>query len=217
MVRIMNGLIGKKLGMTQVFDQETGAQVPVTVLQAGPCAVVQVKADETDGYSSIQLGFEDQKEHRVSKPMQGHYAKNKVSPKKVLREFRVADTNDIEVGQEVNVALFEDATHVDVTATSKGRGFQGVVKRYNFGGGRKTHGSHMHRSPGSIGQCVSPARIVKGKKMPGQMGNVQVTTQNLKIQAIREEDGVLLVRGAVPGPTGGILTIRKALKKPLKA
>ena len=213
----MNGLIGKKLGMTRVFDSETGAQIPVTVLQAGPCAVVQVKSDETDGYDSVQLGFLDKKEHRVPKPMQGHFAKNEITPKKVLREFRLAEKAAIEVGQEVDVKLFEDATHVDVTATSKGRGFQGVVKRYNFGGGRKTHGSHMHRTTGSIGQCVSPARVMKGKKMPGQMGNVQVTTQNLKIQAIREEDGVLLVRGAVPGPTGGILTIRKALKKPLKA
>ena len=215
----MNGLIGKKVGMTQVFE-ESGARVPVTVIELGPCRVLQVKTPEKDGYSAAQIGFGDKitkkgkpKAVREPQPMQGHLKKSGAPPQKVIKEFRLEEGDEINVGDTLTADVFEGVEFVDVTATSKGRGFQGVVKRHNFRGGRKTHGGHMHRRGGSIGQCVSPARVMKGRKMPGHMGHKTITTQNLKVVAIRPEENVLLVRGAVPGPNGGSVCVRKALKK----
>ena len=208
----MTGLIGYKRGMTQVFD-DNGDQIPVTVIEVGPCAVVQRKSEETDGYSAVQLGFEEQKEHRLSKGERGHFAKAEVTPKRVLREFRVAGEDELAVGDTVTSEIFADVKFVDITGVTKGRGFQGVVKRYDFRGGRKTHGGKMHRRGGSIGQATSPARVMKNRKMPGHMGSVNRTTQNIKVVAVRPEDNVILVRGAVPGPNGGLVTVQKALKK----
>ena len=209
----MKGLIGKKVGMTQVFDED-GRVTPVTVIEAGPCVVVQQKTEDNDGYSAVQLGFEDQKESRLTKAEAGHYAKAGVTAKKEIREFRVRATEEApEMGAEVNASVFEGVTFVDITANSKGRGFQGVVKRYNFAGGRASHGGGWLRRPGSIGMCTSPARVMKNKKMPGQMGAKRVTTQNLKIVQVRPEENLIFVRGSVPGPNGGIVVVREALKK----
>lgn len=213
----MQAIIGTKVGMTQVFD-ESGRQIPVTVLQVGPCPVVQRKTVETDGYSAVQLGFLDQKPQRLDKARRGHYAKSEVAPKRHLREIRIPDDEELEVGATVQADVFEGVGYVDVTGTSKGRGFQGVVKRYNMGGGRASHGGKSTlRSPGSIGMCEEPARVFKGKKMPGQMGNKTITVQNLKLVAVRSEDNAILVEGAVPGPNGGVILVRKALKKAAKS
>ncbi len=212
----MNEIIGKKVGMTQVFD-EKGRQFNVTVLEVGPCSVVQVKTIEKDGYSAVQLGFGPQKKQRLNKPALGHLEKAGVEPLRVLREVEVGEGEEVKAGDQVTAALFEGVEYVDVTGTSKGRGFQGVVKRYNFGGGRATHGSGTHRGPGSIGMKVSPARVFKGKKMPGHMGSDRVTTQNLRVVQVRPDDNVILVEGAVPGPAGGLVMVRKAIKKAAKA
>lgn len=211
----MNGLIGKKLGMTQVFDEVLGRQVPVTAIELGPCAVVQRKTAEADGYDAVQIGFADQKEHRVRKPRAGHFKKAGVAPKRHLREFRLeAGDDELSVGDALTAAVvFEGVSHVDIIGTTKGRGFQGVVKRYNMGGGRASHGADNHRRVGSIGQCISPARVIKGRKMPGQMGNTRITTQNIKVQGLLAEDHILLVRGAVPGPEGAVVIVHKSLKK----
>ena len=208
----MKGLIGKKLGMTSVYD-ESGAAVPVTVIEAGPCVVVQQKNNEKEGYSAIQLGFEDQKEQRLSKPKVGHFKKAGVDAKRVLREIRVDESAEVAVGDVINAGAFEEVNYVDIIATGKGRGFQGVVKRYNFGGGRASHGGGWTRRPGSIGMCEFPARVFKGKKMPGQMGDKRVTTQNLKVIQVRPEENLILVKGSVPGANGGIVVIKEALKK----
>lgn len=212
----MNEIIGKKVGMTQVFD-EKGRQSNVTVLEVGPCTVVQVKTIEKDGYAAAQLGFGPQKKQRLNKPALGHLDKAGVEPLRVLREVEVAADEEVKAGDQVTAALFEGVEYVDVTGTTKGRGFQGVVKRYNFGGGRATHGSGTHRGPGSIGMKVSPARVFKGKKMPGHMGSDRVTTQNLRVVQVRPDDNVILVEGAVPGPAGGLVMVRKAIKKAAKA
>lgn len=214
----MDTLIGKKLGMTQVFDDE-GRQIPVTVLAVGPCTVVQRKTVERDGYEAAQLGFDPQKESRVTRPLRGHFMKAGAAPCRVLGEVRLDPATDegVQSGTEIGVTLFEDVAFVDVTATSKGRGFQGVVKRHGMGGGRASHGGGNLRGPGSIGMCEWPARVLKGKKLPGHMGNRRVTVQNLKVVAVRGEDHALLVRGAVPGPTGGVVVVRKAIKKAAKA
>ena len=208
----MEGIIGKKIGMTQVFD-ESGRQVPVTILEVGPCVVVQRKTSKTDGYSAVQLGFSDQKKQRLSKASVGRFDKAEVAPKKILREIRIDDEAETKAGDELTAAMFEGISFVDVIANTKGRGYQGVVKRHNFGGGRASHGSHMHRRPGSIGQCVSPARVIKNRKMPGQFGNTRVTVQNLKVVAVRPDDNVILLKGAVPGPNGGTVLVKQALKK----
>jgi large subunit ribosomal protein L3 len=214
----MQGLIGKKLGMTQVFDEQ-GHQVPVTVLSVGPCVVVQRKSTETDGYEAVQLGFMDQKEHRVTKPQQGHFKKNGVSAKKILREVRLEEGDEVKVGDTLKAGdvFTEGVTHVDVIGVTKGRGFQGVMRRHNMHGGRASHGAMSHRRIGAIGQCATPSRVFKNKKMPGQMGHTQVTAQNLKVVEVRGDDDMILVRGSVPGPTGSIVFVRKALKKPAKA
>lgn len=208
----MKGLIGKKLGMTSVYD-ENGAAVPVTVIEAGPCVVVQQKNNDKEGYSAVQLGFEDQKEQRVNKPTQGHFKKAGVSAKRVLREIHVDESEEIAVGDVINAGAFEEVNYVDIVATGKGRGFQGVVKRYNFGGGRASHGGGWVRRTGSIGMCEFPGRVFKGKKMPGQMGDKRVTTQNLKVIQVRPDENLILVKGSVPGATGGIVVIKEALKR----
>jgi len=208
----MNGIIGRKIGMTQVFDA-SGAQRNVTVIEAGPCSVVQRKTTDRDGYEAVQLGFDDQKPQRITKPLAGHFKKAGVDPKRLLREFEVEASSEAKAGDVITVSIFDGVGYVDVIATTKGRGFQGVMRRFGFGGGRATHGSGFHRRPGSIGMKEDPARVFKGKKMPGQMGNTQVTTQNLKVVQVRGEDNAILVEGAVPGPMGGWVIVRKAIKK----
>ena len=208
----MKGLIGKKLGMTSVYD-ESGAAVPVTVIEAGPCVVVQQKNNEKEGYAAVQLGFEDQKEQRLNKPAMGHFKKAGVSAKRILRELRVEGSAEVAIGDVIGADAFEGVNYVDIVATGKGRGCQGVVKRYGFGGGRASHGGGWTRRPGSIGMCEFPGRVFKGKKMPGQMGDKRVTTQNLRIVQIRPEENLILVKGSIPGAIGGIVVIKEALKK----
>jgi len=205
------GLIGKKVGMTQLFD-ENGKVVPVTVIEAGPCPVVQRKTAASDGYEAIQIGFWPQlKAKRVTRPMRGHFEKVKVAPQKHLREFRLesAAPASYTVGQVLTVALFEVGEKVRVTGTSKGKGFQGGVKRWGFRGGPETHGSMFHRAPGSIGASSFPSRVFKGHHMPGRMGGALTTVKGLKVVKIIPEQNLLLVRGAVQGPAGGLLTILK--------
>ena len=205
------GLIGKKVGMTQLFD-ENGKVVPVTVIEAGPCPVVQRKTAASDGYEAIQIGFWPQlKAKRVTRPMRGHFEKVKVAPQKRLREFRLesAAPPSYTVGQVLTVALFEVGEKVRVTGTSKGKGFQGGVKRWGYLGGPETHGSMFHRAPGSIGASSFPSRVFKGHHMPGRMGGALTTVKALKVVKVIPEQNLLLVRGAVPGPAGGLLTILK--------
>ncbi len=208
----MKSLIGKKLGMTQIFDDE-GRRVPVTVIEAGPCSVIQRKTTENDGYEAIQLGFGAQKESRVSKPRVGQFKKAGVETMRELREVRVDASDETKAGDTLTAALFEDINFVDVSGTTKGKGFQGVVKRHGFSGGRASHGSHMHRRTGSIGMCTLPGRVFKGKRMPGHMGSVNVTTQNMKVVQVRADENLILLKGAVPGANGSTLVLREALKK----
>lgn len=209
----MKSLIGKKLGMTQIFDDE-GCQVPVTVIEAGPCSVVQRKTAETDGYEAVQIGFSEQKEHRVSKPLLGHFKKAGVAPMRELAEVIVGADDEAKAGDTLTAGLFEETTYVDVIGKTKGKGFQGVVKRHGFAGGRASHGGKSTlRTPGSIGQCEFPARVFKGKKMAGQMGNTNITVQNLKVVQVRSEENLILVKGAVPGANGSTVVLREALKK----
>ena len=208
----MFGIIGRKIGMSSYYD-DTGSVIPITIIKAGPCDIVQIKDIDKDGYSAIQLGFEDQKEHRVSSPSLGHFKSANIQAKKVLREFKVDSTKENKIGDKVDVSIFNDVLFVDVVSTGKGRGFQGVVKRYDFGGGRASHGGGWLRRPGSIGMCTSPARVFKGKKMPGHMGNKRVTTQSLKVVSVRHEENLIFVKGSIPGANGSILLINKALKK----
>lgn len=208
----MKGLIGKKLGMTSIYDDK-GAAVPVTVLEVGPCVVVQRKEEDRDGYSAVQLGYAEQKEQRVNKAAKGHFNKAGVATQRILREFRVDADAEVAVGDVLNASAFEEVNYVDVVATGKGRGFQGVVKRYDFGGGRASHGGGWLRRPGSIGMCEFPGRVFKGKKMPGHMGDKRVTTQNLQVMQVRADENIILVKGSVPGANGGIITVKEALKK----
>ena len=206
------GLIGRKVGMTQVFTDD-GNRIPVTVIKLGPCTVV-TKRDE-EGSGAIQLGFEDAKPSRVTKPLRGHFAKNGVTPKRVLREFKVSDPASYEVGQDISVDQFVVGTFVDVTGRSVGKGFAGVMKRHGFKGGRASHGAHkVHRSGGSIGQCQDPGRVFKNKKMAGHMGDENITVQNVMVAAVDEERGLLLVKGSIPGSKGGVVIVRDAVKKP---
>jgi len=209
---MMNGILGRKLGMTQIFD-DAGRRVAVTVIAAGPCLVVQRKTKAEDGYDAVKLGFEQQKESRLSKSAVGEYKKAGVEGQRLMREFPCGADEDLAPGARVTVSQFEGVTHVDVAGTSKGRGFAGVVKRYNMAGGPMTHGGHSKRRVGSIGQCSFPARVIKGQKMPGHMGNVRVTQQNLKLLAVRADENLLLVQGAIPGPNGGLVLVSRALKK----
>ncbi|MBI4777406.1 50S ribosomal protein L3 [Candidatus Desantisbacteria bacterium] len=204
------GLLGRKIGMTQVFDAERRA-IPVTVIKAGPCVVIQKKTKNIDGYDSIQVGFEDKPERLVSKPMMGHFKTKNISPKRNLREFRILG-EEYNVGDVLSVNLFKTGQFVNVIGTSKGKGFAGVIKRHGFSGGKDTHGSMFHRAPGSIGQSSQPSRTLKGTKLPGRMGNEQNTIKNLKVVMVDAEQGILLVKGAVPGPKGVLLTIKSSVK-----
>lgn len=204
-------ILGKKLGMTQVFTEE-GQLVPVTVVEAGPCVVAQKKIDENEGYSAVQLGFGDVKERRVNKPTKGHFDKAGVTYKKYLREFRLENSNEYEVGQEVKVDIFEAGDKVDVRGISKGKGFQGVIKRWNAHRGPMTHGSKYHRSAGSMGGASSPSRVFKGKKLPGHMGHVPATIQNLEVVKVDTENNLLLIKGALPGSKGTLLSIKDSIK-----
>ncbi len=209
----MNGLIGQKLGMTRIFD-ESGNHVPVTVLRAGPCVVLQVKDERRDGYRAVQLGYLEDglKPERLNRPTRGHLSKAAAPPVRVIREFAVEEGEELAPGERVTVAIFADARRVDVTGTSKGRGFQGVVKRHGFGGGKATHGSMFHRAPGSIGQAAWPSRVFKGKRLPGQMGARRVTTEGLEIVKVDADNHLLLVKGSVPGARNGYVFIRKAVR-----
>ena len=204
-------IIGKKVGMTQIFN-EKGVVVPVTVIEAGPCVVAQVKTLENDGYNAIQLGYGEVKERRINRPEKGHFTKVNITPKKHLREFRVENVADVTVGTEVKVDVFADGDKIDVQGTSKGKGFQGVIKRHGQSRGPMGHGSMYHRRPGSMGSTSTPGRVFKGKKLPGHMGVQTVTIQNLDIVRVDLDKNVLLVKGSVPGPKGAILKIRKTVK-----
>ncbi len=202
-------ILGRKLGMTQVWSEDDKL-VPVTVIEAGPCVVTQVKTDKTDGYSAVQIGFGDVAERRVNKPMAGHFEKAGVEPKRHLVEVRTDSADEYKPGDEITVEAFTDAKSVHVTGVSKGKGFAGVMKRHNFRGGPGGHGSHAHREPGSVGQCATPSRVFKGKRLPGHMGSETVTVRNLDVVRIDAEQNLLLVKGAVPGAKGALLTIRMA-------
>lgn len=211
--RIVKGILGTKLGMTQLWD-ENNQIVPVTVIQAGPCVVTQVRTPEVDGYNAVQLGFGQIKAKQVTKPAAGHFAKADVTPRKHLVELRTADASEYTLGQELTAELFESGQIVDITGTSKGKGTAGVMKRHGFGGLKASHGVHRkHRAPGSIGGCATPGRVFKGLRMAGRMGNDKVTVQNLRIHAVDAERGLLLVRGAIPGNNGSLVVVRTAAKK----
>jgi large subunit ribosomal protein L3 len=206
------GILGKKLGMTQVWDADNRV-VPVTVIKAGPCRVVQIKTPERDGYSALQLAFGEVKQSRVNKPDLGHFAAAGVEPGKHLAEMRVDDTSAYSVGQVIQADVFAAGEIVDVTGISKGKGFAGGMQRHNFKGQKATHGNHKkHRAPGSIGACATPARVFKGTRMAGQLGHKRITTLNLEVVEGDAERGLLLVRGAIPGPAGGLVFVRSAVK-----
>ena len=209
---MIQGILGKKLGMTQVFVSD-GRRVPVTVVEAGPCTVLQKKTESTDGYNALQIGFSAKKTHRATKPEMGHFKKADQGAFTFLRELGAENVDDYQVGDQITCgAVFKPGDVIDVTGTSKGKGFQGVVKRWGFSGGRATHGSKFHRAPGSIGMSAWPARVLKGKKMPGQMGNARVTQQGLEIVEVRPEQNLVLIKGAVPGPNHGLVMLRKTFK-----
>ncbi|PWB64459.1 MAG: 50S ribosomal protein L3 [Deltaproteobacteria bacterium] len=206
------GILGKKLGMTQVFDAE-GKVIPVTVIEAGPCTVVQRKTVQSDGYDAVQIGFVPKKAHRVGKPMIGHFRKAGKGAFGALKEMRIASGSPLDAGQEIQVDIFKEGDVVDVTGHTKGRGFAGVIKRWNFKGGRATHGSMFHRAPGSIGASAYPSRVIKNMKMAGHYGNEKVTILNLQVVGVRPEQNLLLVRGAVPGARNSLVFVRHAVKK----
>ncbi len=209
----MKGILGRKVGMTRIFD-ESGVVTPVTIIQAGPCFVTQVRTPERDGYSAVQLGFEEVNPKRLTRGQLGHLQKRGLPPLRVLREIRVDDVSQYEEGQQITVEIFQPGELVDVTGYSKGHGFQGGVKRHGFGGGPKTHGqSDRHRAPGSIGSGTTPGRVYKGTRMAGRMGNERVTIQNLTVVQVYPEQNLIAVRGAVPGPRNGLVIIREARKK----
>jgi large subunit ribosomal protein L3 len=205
----MNGILGKKLGMTQIYE-ENGAAVPVTVIQAGPCVVVQRRTTAKDGYEAVQIGLVDAAPKKVNKPLAGHFAKAGVEPTGRLAEVRVEADDEAKPGDPIQVTLFETGDYVDVIGTSKGKGFQGVIKRHGFGGGRATHGSMFHRAPGSIGQSAFPSRVFPGLRLPGQMGNQRVTVKNLLVVKVDEERNLVYVKGAVPGANNSYLTLQRA-------
>ena len=208
---MQKGLIGKKLGMTQLFDAN-GNVVPVTVIEAGPCVVAQKKTVENDGYDAVQVGYGDLKASKVNGPMKGHFAKNDVAPKKVLREFRLDDCAAVNVGDVLKADIFAEGDSVDVRGTSKGKGYAGVIKRWNFSRLKESHGTGpVHRHGGSLG-VIDPARVFKGKKMAGHLGNERVTVQNLKVVKIDAENNIIAVKGAIPGPKGGIVVIFDSVK-----
>ena len=205
----MLGIIGRKVGMTQVFN-EKGDAVPATLIEAGPCPIVQVKTQEKDGYTALQLGFGDKREKNLTKPVIGQYKKAGVPARAMLREFLIDDVGEYKAGQEIKVDIFEIGKKVDVVATSIGRGFQGTTKRHGFTGGKATHGVTTHRQPGSIGASAFPSRVIKGKRLPGRMGGKRVTMKNLQVVAVDAEQSLLVVRGAIPGPVRGFVLVRPA-------
>lgn len=205
-------ILGKKIGMTQLFNED-GLIVPVTVIEAGPCTVIQKKTQENDGYASIKVGFDEIKEKKVSKPIKGQFEKAKVPARRYIREFRLEDTGKYEVGQSITVdEMFQAGDKIDISGVSKGKGFQGTIKRYGQSGGNETHGSMYHRRVGSMSANTSPARVFKGKKLPGHMGVDSVTVQNLDVVRVDAERNLLLVKGAVPGPKGGLVVIKDTVK-----
>ena len=209
---MIKGILGKKLGVTQVFDDD-GPLIPVTVIKAGPAVVIQKKSCEKEGYCSLQVGFEERKSQRVNKSLLGHMCKAGKGAFRYLKEFAVEDTDAFQLGDTITCGqIFQKGDMVDVTGKSKGKGNQGVVKRWGFGGGRATHGAELHRSPGSIGPSAYPSRVFKGLRMAGHTGNRRVTTQNLEVVSIRENDHIMLIKGAVPGPRNGMVIIRKGIK-----
>ena len=201
------GLIGKKLGMTQVFDDK-GNIIPVTVIEASPNIVVQIKNDEVDGYTSVQLGYGEIKDKHLTKARKGHFEKAKVEPTKYLREFKLENASELNVGDEINVSVFEAGDKVDVKGRTKGKGFQGAIQRHGFQRGRMSHGSKFHRRTGSLGASATPSRVIKGRKLPGQMGNVITTMENLEVVKADLDKNVLLIKGSVPGPKGTVLEIK---------
>jgi large subunit ribosomal protein L3 len=204
----MIGLIGKKVGMTQVFSDK-GEAIPVTVIEAGPCTVTEVRTAARDGYQAVQLGFGTNRESRFTRPVLGQFKKRNLPPARVVREFRVGDTSGFEIGGMLTVSMFEKGEHVDVRGVTKGRGFQGVVKRHGFVAGHASHGPTHGKQPGSIGSSAYPSRVVKGKRLPGHMGSVFLTLKNLEVVGVNPEQNVVLVRGAVPGPVNGVVIVQK--------
>lgn len=210
--RNVKGILGTKLGMTQVFDEDNRV-IPVTVVKAGPNVVTQIRTEETDGYTAVQLAYGAIDPRKVTKPVAGQFAKAGVTPRRHLTEIRVHDVSDYTVGQELTAEIFTDGALVDVTGTSKGKGFAGVMKRHGFKGLGASHGVHrVHRAPGSIGGCATPGRVFKGMRMAGRMGNDKVTTQNLKVHKVDAESGLLLIKGAIPGRKGAVVIVRDAMK-----
>jgi len=210
--RTIKGILGTKLGMTQVFD-DNNRIVPVTVVAAGPCVVTRIRTAETDGYPAVQLAYGAIDPRKVTKPVAGHYAAAGITPRRHLVELRTADAADYEVGQELTAEVFDAGAVVDVVGTSKGKGTAGVMKRHGFKGLGASHGTQRkHRSPGSIGGCATPSRVFKGTRMAGRMGNVRVTTQNLTVHRVEAESGLLLIKGALPGPKGGLVLVKTAAK-----
>ncbi len=204
-------ILATKVGMTQIFNDE-GVLIPVTVLQAGPCVVTQVKTEKNDGYSAVQVGYMDKREKLVNKPMKGHFDKAGVSTKRFVREFKLDNAAEYELGQEIKVDVFEAGDHIDATAISKGKGYQGAIKRHGQSRGPMAHGSKYHRHAGSNGAASDPSKVFKGKKMPGQMGNKQITVQNLEVVRVDAENNLLLVKGAVPGPKKSLVTVKETVK-----
>ena len=209
--KMKKAILATKVGMTQIFNDE-GMLIPVTVLQAGPCVVTQVKTEENDGYAAVQVGFGDIREKLVNKPEKGHFDKAGVAVKRFVKEFRFDNAGEYEVGQEIKADIFAAGDHIDATAVSKGKGFQGAIKRHGQSRGPMAHGSKYHRHAGSNGACSDPSKVFKGKHMPGHMGNVQVTVQNLEIVRVDTENNLLLVKGAVPGPKKSLVTIKETVK-----
>jgi len=208
--KVIEGIIGKKIGMTQIFDED-GTAIPVTVLKAGPCVVVQKKTVERDGYKAVQLGLiEEKPPKKINKPLEGHFKRANVPPVRKLKEFYYDNGDDIKEGAQITLEILEGCEKVNVTGISKGKGFQGVVKRWGFKGGRASHGSMFHRAPGSIGSSTFPARVIKGKRLPGRMGGEKVTVRNLKIVKMDKENHLLMVKGAVPGANGSYVFIKRA-------
>lgn len=207
----MKRILGKKIGMTQIFEED-GRLIPVTVVEAGPLKVVQLKNEDNDGYNSIQIGYVDVKESKLNKPLKGHFDKAQVEYKRYVREFRVENANEYEVGQEIKADIFEIGDKIDVIGVSKGKGTQGPIKRHGYGRGPMTHGSKYHRSGGARSAASSPGRVFKGRKGGGRMGNARVTVQNLEVVRVDADKNLLLIKGAVPGPKGGLLTIKESVK-----
>ncbi len=208
---MQKAILAKKLGMTQIFD-ETGKVIPVTVIEAGPNAVVQKKTVENDGYDAVQVGFVDLKEKKTNKPTKGHFAKAGVTPKKFIKEFRLDDVSNLNVGDEIKADIFEAGEKVDVAGITKGKGFAGTIKRWGQHRGPMTHGSGYHRGPGSMGMCSDPGRVFKGKRLPGHMGVERVTIQNLAVVKVDADKNIILIKGGLPGPKGGLLIVKNTVK-----